>query len=187
MVEISCFHVHYNKIPIYLVFIKYQNYMKIKINNRKPIILSINTFMDIPLLFEFYILSLLCTFDYSHIEIIDNTTRRFSIKTIRYWKHIAFSPSYNLIELDIKKNPLNTKEPKRESGNKKINKFIKAFHGLSVKHPLDLIEEFILSSEYNESSKLVKAFINYQNKITLLTLIKSNYGDDIYSLVHNFM
>jgi len=191
MVEISCYYNHYNRAPILLVFIKYNNFMKIKIDNNKPIILDLNTFMEIPLLFEFYILSLLCTKNYTDIT-YDNNEHTYKIQSIKYWKHLYFNNHYDMISIYYKRNPLNMQEPKRQTSSKKINKFVFQFRNLLLKNPIDLINQFILSACYDtlvivDNYERFKRYNKYNEDIKLLTAIKSNYGTDIYSHIVKFM
>jgi len=90
----------------------------------KKIVIAIEKLKNYQLLFEFYILSLLCTEDTSKINRVRNG---YGISTEKYWKYIEFYQDYDVImlEKDWKKNPLNSQEPKRETSMKKQNKFFK--------------------------------------------------------------
>ena len=124
--NISCFYINSYRQPINITFIKYEDYFKILFLNNKPIIISIQQFMKIPKLFEWYILSLVATYDNNIIK----KNNEYGILTQEYSKDEYFTSSYDLIYLEkhSKKNPLKSQKPKRQSSVKKIKKFIKAYN-----------------------------------------------------------
>lgn len=148
MVSVSCFYIHYNREPLNFIFIKYEKFIKILLNN-KSIILSINELISYRELFNIYIISLLLTEDTSKInsEIIDKK-KYYGISTIKYWKNIRLTSYYTTIFLErySHKNPLNTLEPKRSTSFKKINKFMKIFYEYYdneyIINPIELINEY---------------------------------------------
>ena len=127
MIEISCFYIHYNRNPVNFTFIKYEKFMKI-IFQTKKIVIPIEKLKNHQLLFQFYILSLLCTEDPSKVSRVRNG---YGISTEKFWKYIEFYQDYDVITLekDRKKNPLSSQEPKRETSAKKQKKFFKLLEG----------------------------------------------------------
>jgi hypothetical protein len=176
MVQISCFYVHYNIAPIFFVFIKYNNYFKVILNNIY-IILENKQLVDNTELFQIYILSLLCTEDASIISY----KNIYGVNTMRYWKNLYFSSNYKFIELNkYYKNIL--VEPKHSSSKNEYIKFNKyLFNYMNViKHPLNLIIEFI-----NHNTKEEFNIINKYKKIMLLMCVKRRLGYDIYIKIKN--
>jgi len=121
--------------------------MKIKIDDRE-ITLSFQTFIDIPQIFELYVLSLLMS---NNIEITsDNKSYKLCFDKYLY-KDCQFILSENMICLGAR-NPLNRQPPKRESSRKKIRKFLKYFDKKFVKH-------------HDHPNKLIEAYINFERII----------------------
>jgi|LakMenEpi03Aug12_release.lakeMendotaPanAssembly.Ray.scaffolds.fasta_scaffold326092_2 hypothetical protein len=139
--SISYFFTHWINYNVKMIFIKYDNFMKIKIDDRE-ITLSFKTFMDIPNIFEIYILSLLMSND---VEIIsENNSYHLCINKYLY-KNCKFILSEETICLGTR-NPLNRQAPKRESSRKKIRKFLKYFDKNFIQHnrnPIILINAYI--------------------------------------------
>ena len=163
MIEISCFYVDYKTKPVNITFIKYNKFIKI-IFDKKEIILSFVNLINCKILFEFYILSLLCTEDTSnigHITIIyGNSTEIID-------KNLNFTGFYDFIILEKRrfKNPLLSKEPKRETSNKKQNKFFKSLFNYIIDTN---INPFYCIEYYQEQlivSTQIKKFIEYETNI----------------------
>ena len=55
MIEISCYYIHTDDEPSFIVFIKYEKYFKVILNSYRCIILSNDTFANIPNLNEYYL------------------------------------------------------------------------------------------------------------------------------------
>lgn len=66
MVEISCFYNHFNTEPISIIFIKFERFIQVILNN-KAIIISNMQLVSNNRLFQLFKLSLLCTEDTSYI------------------------------------------------------------------------------------------------------------------------
>ena len=104
MVEISCFYIHYNCIPINFTFIKYEKFIKI-ILQKRDIIIRFENLKNHQLLFNFYILSLLCTKNTSKIDYIPDFYGNivYGISTEKIWKYLYFNGRYGLITLEKNK------------------------------------------------------------------------------------
>ena len=192
MVSISCFYVHYNYDPINIIFVKFENFIKIYLND-KSIILTIKQLVSIKKLFQIYLLSLLLTEDTSKISIdVENYRNIYGVSTIKYWKNIRLTDYYQIILLEKSpyKNPLNATEPKRSTSLKKINKFMRKFNKYyDEKYIMDVEQVF---DEYYimETTYLYNYFQRYienEKKIEMLSVILHNYGRDVYSAVQRHM
>ena len=83
-----------------------------------------------------------------------------------------------------KKNPLNKSEPKRESSDKKIRKFIKNFNReFDRDDPIALITMFVEDEIENTNVNEILAEYYKNNRISLLTGIKKKFGRDIYDMI----
>jgi hypothetical protein len=202
MVLVSCFYCHYNSEPINFTFIQFENYVKVCLNKRAVILTNMQLVLNATL-FQYFKLSLLCTHDVSstYVEkvycedkgIIDI----YGTYTVRYWKNISFTKDYYFIEFEksnwkSSRNPLNAKEPKRSSSNKKIKKFMKLFTSFSrkIKDPNQLIREYLAMYQFEELIEYFRRYIEYNRnnpRITILSQILHTYGHDVYKAVNNFM
>lgn len=192
MASISCFYVHYNRDPINIIFVKYENFIKIFLNE-KSVILTIQQLISIQSLFKIYLISLLLTEDTSKISIdIEHYRNIYGVSTIRYWKNIHLMDEYEVVFLEKSsyKNPLNAVEPKRSTSLKKIKKFLKKFNNYyDEKYIMDVDKIF---NEYYlmETTSLFNYFqryIEHEKKIEMLSVILHNYGRDVYSAVQKHM
>jgi hypothetical protein len=198
MVTISTFHNHFSRRPVNFIFIQFEQFIKINLNdnlNDKSVILTNEQLVSNSTLFQIFKLSLLCTEDNTRIQI--STINGFIIYGIYsrwYWKYSNFINYYRFTELynTNTRNPLHAQEPKRASSNKKIRKFIKFVNvciNLRIKGSDVLIREYY---DY-ELNILVNYFNRYiehnQNnrQIKMLTQIKKNYGIDIYNLIRIYL
>ena len=191
MVEISCYYVHYNREPINITFIRYKKFMKIILQNRK-IIIAIENLKTNKLLFNLYILSLLCTEDTSKInlEFDFNGNDVYCVSTHKSWKYLYFVKiGYDLIELEknSRKNPLLSQEPKRETSIKKINKLLNMlynyFNTYHIENPLDTINKYL---KHLIKDTQIQEIIKYEQMIYNLCCIK-NFNNDIYASIMNYM
>lgn len=187
---VSCFYIYYTSNPIQFIFIRYENYMKIILNS-KSIIISNNRLIENKILFQIYILSLLCTKDTSKLD--KNYNERFkkyiySMLVKKYWKCVYYTYEYEYIEI-LLKDPFISKEPKRESSSKKLKKFMKIFNSyISILRidPINCIIDFY-EMESIEFAEYFRRYINYNRKIYLLTNILHNYGRDIYMTIRSYL
>jgi hypothetical protein len=185
MVEISCFHIHFNREPINFTFIKYEKFMKIIFQGRMIVIL-INNLKNYDKLYQFYILSLLCTEDVSKIKFVNY---HYSISTLRYWKYLAYCDDYDNIRIDrdFMKNPFLSQEPKRETSIKKQKKLLKMFdtyyNNQTFRHPSYYINNFIIKKIAETN---IEDVIQYEKEIYLLSCIRG-VNRDIYSTIKKFM
>jgi hypothetical protein len=195
MVEISCFYNHFNTEPISIIFIKFECFIQVILNN-KAIILTNLELVSNNRLFQLFKLSLLCTEDTSYIlsyYINDNLVH--GISTQWYWKNMGFTDYYGVVELkyNYKRNLFNKQEPKRASSPKKIRKFMKLFNSFYIidkmKAPNQLIREYY-SFELLDLCEYFKHYIEYNKnnkQIQLLTSILHNYGRDIYHSIRQHL
>lgn len=191
MVEVSCFYIHSIN-SINFTFIKFNNFMKI-ILNKRSVILTNKQIIENSKLFQIYILSLLCTKDTSNIQVIYNDRYKkdfYGIAARKYWQCNYYTDNYEIIEfeksnLKSPRNPLKILEPKRESGMKKIRKFMKLFNLIRI-NPIECIREYyeIESMQYID---YFSRYISYNKKIYVLSMIKSKYGNDIYEKIISFI
>jgi len=125
MIEISCYYIHTDDEPSFIVFIKYEKYFKVLLNSYRCIILSNDTFANIPNLNEYYLLSLFTTCKINDVELYNN---KMIMMVKLDWKKIRYTDHYYDVAVNMKRDPFSSKEPKRETSNKKIKKFIKNFN-----------------------------------------------------------
>ena len=198
MVEVSCYHIHANRNERHIAFIRFEKYIKVILSSYRTIILSIEDFMTIPDLFEYYLLSLVITEDTTKIIYEPGENRignplRYGISTEMNWKRMYFTDYYSKIFLNISKNPFKSLEPKRQTSDKKIRKFIKHFSEDFEDYGTDVLFELINSrcrkSEImiENLEKEVKKEEEFKKRIKLLTGIKKRYGVDVYSLIIKYM
>jgi hypothetical protein len=191
MTSISCFYVHYNRDPINFIFVKYENFIKIFLNE-KCVIITNQQLVSCRELFQIYILSLLLTEDTSKISIdVENYRNVYGVSTKKYWKNIQLTSQYNVILLEKSphKNPLNSNEPKRSTSLKKINKFMRKFFMYYDENIVDL-ERIYNEYYFMETSSIFSYFqryIEHEKKIEMLSVILHNYGRDVYSAVAKHM
>lgn len=134
MVNISGFYTVFNGIIHNFIFITYNKFIKI-IYNKKSIVLNFDNFIKNTKLFQIYFLSLICTENTNHTE-----TNIYLVGCIQYTEYVygtmikpyndvykKFEDDYifNPMTKNYLKNPLKSKEPKRETSIKKQNKLLK--------------------------------------------------------------
>jgi len=183
MTEISCYYVYYNFTPEYITFIKYEKYFIVRINNYKMITLSYETFMKIPKLFDFYILSLILTEDAQQLYKIDDG---YCLMTVYLWKRLYLTEDYKYVYLHDN-NLFNKCEPKRETSNKKIKKFIKFFNNIFENDEPITLMTIYLNAIINGAEKELNKGLHLNNTIRLLTGIKKKYGGDIYDAIRKYV
>lgn len=192
MTTISCFYIHYNIEPINIIFVKYENFIKVYLN-QKSVILTNKQLVSSLELFKIYILSLLLTEDTSKSSTdVEHYRTIYGVSTMRYWKYLRLTLHYELVLLEKSpyKNPLKAKEPKRSTSLKKINKFMKKFYKFVNE---DFIKDFeLIFNEYflYETSKMFNYFqryIEHEKKIEMLSVIRHKYGIDVYRSVRNWL
>jgi hypothetical protein len=192
MPSISCFYVHYNRDPINIIFVKYENFIKIFLNE-KSVILTIQQLLSVRELFQIYLLSLLLTEDTSKISFdIEHYRNVYGVSTIRYWKNLYLTSTYNVVMLEKNphKNPLNSNEPKRSTSLKKINKFLKKFDKyIDDNHIVDVERIFneYYSMETSSIFSYFRRYIEHEKKIEMLSVVLHNYGKDVYSAVRKHL
>jgi len=187
MPEFSCFYKKNNiTIMTRIIFIKFEKYFIIRLCNYKQIILSNETLMTIPKLFEIYVLSLLLTKDHSNLIKIMNG---YWMKTKFLWKQIKYLDMYNYVRFG-NKNLLNKCQPKRETSNKKIKKFIKQFnYEFRYDNPLEYINKFINYEirKTDEELEKLQIMVYKDTTISILTGIRKKYGRDIYDVIRSHL
>jgi hypothetical protein len=191
---VSCFYINYNRDPVNIIFINFDNFIKVMFN-RRSIILTKNQLVFNHELFQIYVISLILTEDTSKVKkvMIDDKVY-YGISTMRYWKNLYLTNFYKIISLEksAHRNPLNAREPKRESSQKKYNKFIRSFYnyyysydGFKEGHivkPCRVLNEYYLS----ETSEIVR-YLEHQTQVEALIFILHNYGRDIYTAINKYI
>lgn len=191
MTSISCFYVHFNRDPINIIFVKYENFIKIFLND-KSVILTIQQLIYIKNLFKIYLLSLLLTEDTSKISFdVEHYRNIYGVSALKYWKNLRLTTQYDIVFLEKSrhKNPLNANEPKRSTSLKKIHKFMRMFNNYYDNHIRDVETIF---NEYYEMMSLpifnyFQRYMEHEKKIEMLSVILHNYGRDVYSAVQKHM
>ena len=162
--------------------------MKISLCN-KSIIIRIENLKRHRPLFEFYILSLLCTEDPTRIWTIDddNGTEIFGISSERLRDRFGFTGTYDFIILEKRcfKNPLLSQEPKRETSIKKRNKFLDMidelfYRRVSAYQAIRLYQNQLII--HTGASEIVE----YEKRINVLCSIRG-FNRDIYSAIKKFL
>ena len=121
MVLISNFYISYYTTPINFTFIEYDNFIKIILNYRSIIITKENLKLNIKL-YEIYKLALFNK-DLQNKNYYDKDNKKLYISTkmnVKTNLKTYFSNNYQLLALQksFNKNPLNMKEPNRETSKK---------------------------------------------------------------------
>jgi len=196
MPYISCFLYRlWFRLPYNLTFIKFDNFVKVVLNS-KSIILSNEDLASNQRLFELFILSLLLTEDISTISSVihENGRINYCVSTLNYSNGSRQLISDNYVPIPLEKsrtkNPLNSREPKRASSEKKLRKFFKSFEifydNEMIKDPLFIYEEFF-ERELCGIIEYVEKVSRYETKINILSTILHNYGCDVYRSVNRFL
>lgn len=195
MVSISCFYVHYNRNPVNFTFIRFENFVRVILNNRS-VILTYKQLVTETQLFQIYKLSLLCTEDISTIQsekrmIKGNMTEIYGIATKRNWKMMHFTDDYVFVELykSFTKNPLNMNPPKRATSMKKVRKFLKLLDckiSDYMVEPDDIIEDFFIN-ETEEIFEYFNNYISYGLRFNALLSITDTYGSDVMTTISEFL
>lgn len=139
MIQITCYYLVDIINPekdIMLIFIKYEKFFKIILNDRS-IIISINDIIYNQHLYGYYILSVILTEKCTNIS----NDKGYNIPVIYDMNLRYFMNNYNNVILY--KNPLNSKEPKRNTSQKKINKFMKQLVNYLPTKPSKIIDDYI--------------------------------------------
>lgn len=189
MVEISCYYIHSNRNTRYMVFIRYDKYMKILLSSYRTIILSIEDFMKIPHLFEYYLLSIFLTENVNKItyEYDNYNKKEFILSVEKNWKEMYFLDYYSLISIiEIKRNPFNSQEPKKQTSSKKINKFIKNFYKDFDIDPIYILMK-LLDLRCIESKNIIDEFQKKEKYVNIFTGIKKGYGIDVYNEIIKYI
>ena len=193
MPSISCFSYRFsNKIPYNFIFIKYEKFVKVIVNS-KSVILQNEVLASNKQLFQFFTLSLLLTDDTSIVSYVkDKNKIKYGVETLRYWNKPRIADYHGFVELDKSsyKNPLNTMEPKRQTGDKKLRKFFKLFNFFCnneiVEDPIIIFNEFI-TREGNEVFNYFEKYIHHECRVNMLSTILYTFGRDVYDSVNQFM
>ena len=196
MPEVSCFFIDYSTIyPHQIIFVKFDNYFMISLNPYpcNSVILSNATMMSIPHLFEMYILSLLATRDTHSLRLkkplLRTTIRnKYIIDTKFFYRRVQEYKNHSYENVSVgHKNLLNKSEPKRESSNKKISKFVKHFNiEINNNDPISMMR--ILIQHHTQDIKEMIMVEQHRNDvIRLLTGIRKKFGQDVYDMVRKYL
>jgi len=123
----------------------------------KEVVVAIENLKNCEMLFNFYILSLLCVQEDCTSKNYDSYVFHGISSSERHENDNYSYRDYHLVEFenDWMKNPFLSQEPKRESSVKKINKLLKIIYNFyesgEIDHPLDMIEiiqSLLIDTEY---------------------------------------
>jgi hypothetical protein len=195
--SISCFNFHWFDNSFKFIFIEFDNYIKVIVNNKMIVLtkqeLTLNT-----RLFQIYLISLLLTEDTKNISsftldksYIYGVRSRWYVKTLDCFNMVLIDRDrFSMISKLSNRNPLNTSSPKRSSGPKKIRKVMKLVDKFYKDYNIiDL--SFIVSIFFKNETELLfyyfERYIAYEKKIEMLSVIHHNYGRDVYSAVNRFL
>ena len=192
--SISCYYLHYNRLPYNFTFIKFENFVKVLLNNR-VVVMTFKQLVENTKLFKIFQLSLLLTKDTTQIATSVNETTgdvMYGVITKWYWKHLRISEfeKITVLEKSQYKNPLKSCEPKRESSRKKINKFLKLFNSQDIVNKMKDPDVVVLEFFQKESAEIFdyfRQYIEHERKVEMLSVILHNYGRDVYSCVKRFV
>jgi hypothetical protein len=187
--SISCLYIHYNRSPANFTFIKFDNFVKV-IFNKRAVIMTNEQLVSNDELFQVYIMSLIVTEDTSKVERVKiDKMIYYGISTMRFWKNLYLTDFYKIISLEksAHRNPLNSKEPKRATSQKKLNKFMSIFYD-NIYNSNYIVTPHRLLNEYycNETDEIAK-YIEHHTQTTILTAILHNYGYEVYSAIKRFV
>lgn len=166
---ISCLYMSFNRDPANITFIEFNNFVKV-IFNRRSVIMTKEHLIVNRELFNMYLMSLLFTEDSSKInKVIINDVVHYGISTMKYSDDFLSNNSYNVVHLEksVHRNPLNSKQPTRESSRKKYNKFMKYFYNCNadksyIIDPTDLLCDYF----HAEACEVLHYFDEYiQNEM----------------------
>lgn len=135
MVQVTCYYLKNSVRPeedISLIFIRYDKFFKIMLNNKSIIISIENLIYDLHL-YGYYILSVILT------ENPSNNYNRLSVLFDVNMKY--FSDGY--YEVFLNKNPWRSREPIRNTSTKKIKKFLKNLFTYLPTAPTQIIDDYI--------------------------------------------
>lgn len=123
MTDISCIYSSSRYDEILMIFVKFSNFITVHLYGCNKITLKFETFINIPMLYDLYIISLLLTENTKKLDITNFNDKYYlnveSLYNFNYYKH-------PYLPIDIgNKNLLLKQNPKRETTSKKLRKFIK--------------------------------------------------------------
>jgi hypothetical protein len=123
MTEISCIYSSSRNDEVLIVFLKYSNFITVHLYGCNKITLKFDVFVNIPMLYDLYVISLLLTENTKKLDTTDFNDRYYlnvtSLHNFNYY-HRPYLP------IDIgNKNLLLKQNPKRQTTSKKLRKFIK--------------------------------------------------------------
>jgi hypothetical protein len=195
--SISCFNFHYFDNSFKFIFIEFDNYIKVIVNNKMIVLtkqeLTLNT-----RLFQIYLISLLLTEDTKNISsftldklYIYGVRSRWYVKTLDCFNMVLKDKDrFSMISKLSNRNPLNASSPKRSSGPKKIRKVMKLVDKFYKDYniiDLSFIVSIFYRNELQPSIDYFERYIAYEKKIEMLSVIHHNYGRDVYSAVNRFL
>jgi len=184
--ELTSFYVDFKQSPVIFTFIRDENFIKILVDDDNIIIIiEIKNLKKYSLLYQLYVLSLLCkNDDESKICCIN---RNFIYNNYDYvYRNYDFIKLHkDLLILAFAYN--SSKYPTKETSNEEIiksEKRIKFYFNDNINtNPLRVINDFIIKSI--EESNIEKV-IEYEKRINILTSIRA-INRDIYSNILKFI
>jgi hypothetical protein len=193
IINVSCYYLHKNRGDEYLIFVRYDELIKVYLSNNRPVVLHINDILNDDYLCQYYFSSLLVTKDVLSInydiegsvyeyDLIDNIPRnKWCIESLIDHKGLYFYDYYSNV-VGLKRNPFTQQKPKRVSSLKKIKKFNKQFSSEFLNKiggdQYDIFES-ILYNEYdlliNDIEEETNKILEKKYKIPKMAMIYANY------------
>ena len=123
MTDISCIYSSSRYDEVLMIFVKFSNFITVHLYGCNKITLKFEVFVNIPMLYDLYVISLLLTENTKKLDTTDFNDKYYlnvaSLYNFNYYEH-------PYLPIDIgNKNLLLKKNPKRETTSKKLRKFIK--------------------------------------------------------------
>lgn len=123
MTDISCIYSSTRYNEILMIFVKFSNFITVHLYGCNKITLKFEVFVNIPMLYDLYIISLLLTENTKRLDTTDFNDKYY-LNVASLYNFTYYDRPY--LPLDIgNKNLLLKQNPKRETTSKKLRKFIK--------------------------------------------------------------
>ncbi len=123
MTDISCIYSSSRYNEILMIFVKFPNFITVHLYGCNKITLRFDVFVNIPMLYDLYIISLLLTENTKRLDTTDFNDKYY-LNVASLYNFTYYDRPY--LPLDIgNKNLLLKQNPKRETTSKKLRKFIK--------------------------------------------------------------
>ncbi len=192
-VSISCFNFQKFLNSYKFMFIEFDDFFKVIINNKMVVLTKQDLTLN-PRLFQIYLISLLLTEDTKTIKKcmlnIYGTNSRWFSDDLTIEMNLEERVKLTIMTKLSNRNPLNASSPKRSSGPKKIRKFMKLldkFYKSNKITNLSFILSIFYRNELQPSIDYLERFFAHEKKIEILSSIFHKYGRDVYASVNRFL